>query len=99
MQMWEYFEDTWDGQPRRKTTSTHRTELTSDGVRPVHSAPYQAGPAARQLVANEIDRILIENIIELAKTDWASPIVSALNKDGSLRLYVDYRRLRAVTVR
>lgn len=30
--------------------------------------------------------------------EWASPIVFVLEKDGSLRLSVDYHRLNAVTV-
>lgn len=43
--------------------------------------------------------MLREEVVEPVTTDWASPIVFALKKDGSLRLCIDYRKRNAVTVR
>lgn len=39
------------------------------------------------------------NVIEPAQTAWASPVVFAPMKKGSLRSAKDYRKLNAVTVR
>lgn len=37
------------------------------------------------------------NAIEPAKTQWASPVILAPNKDGTLRFCVDYRKLNVGT--
>ena len=41
--------------------------------------------------------MLAENVVQESNSPWASPIVLAKKKDGSLRFCVDYRRLNAVT--
>lgn len=74
-------------------------KLASDDFQPVHSALYRAGPTVGQFGAVKIDRMLKEEIIKPATTRWASLIVFARKKDGSLRFAVDYRKLNAVTVR
>lgn len=36
----------WDGHPGQISMGKHLVELTSEDHRPVHSAPYRAGPRA-----------------------------------------------------
>lgn len=43
--------------------------------------------------------MLAMHVIESAHTVWASPVVFAPSKDGTLRICVDYRMFYAVTIR
>lgn len=53
----------------------------------------------KEFEKTKIDKILAENIIESAQTEWAAPIVFAPKKDRTLWFCVDYRKLNAVTGR
>ncbi|CAF1580543.1 unnamed protein product, partial [Rotaria magnacalcarata] len=48
---------------------------------------------------DNINEILQEEIIALSNSPWASSVVLAAEKDGSLRFCIDYRTLNAVTIR
>ena len=72
----EPYEDMWNGQLGKLKATEHRIQL-APGSKPVHQAPYRAGPLQKKLEKKEIDRILEKGFIEPATTDWASPIVFA----------------------
>lgn len=57
--------------------------------------PYRKGPAMREIVENEVLKVLSAGVIEFASTEWASPVVLVTKKDGSLRFCLDYRHLNA----
>ena len=87
----------WSGKLGCINATAHRITL-EPGTRPIRSMPYRQGPAARTFVKKEIDKMLEANVIEPAASEWASPVVLAPKKDGTLRFCVDYRRLNAVTI-
>ena len=75
----------------------HRIEL-QPGTRPIRSQPYRQGPATRELVAKNVREMIEADVIEPAQSEWASPIVFAPKKDGTLRFCVDYRKLNAAII-
>jgi len=92
------FEDMWDGHLGTISAAKHRIEVPVE-ARPVRGVPYRAGPRMRQVEKEHIEDMLAQKVIEPANSEWASPVVFAPKKDGSLRFCVDYRRLNELTPR
>jgi hypothetical protein len=51
----------------------------------------------RTFIGEEIQRMLKQDLIEKAKSEWASSVVLVRKKNGKLRFCVDYRQLNQVT--
>ncbi|KAH9296608.1 hypothetical protein KI387_040196, partial [Taxus chinensis] len=50
-------------------------------------------------VKEEIDKMITSGIIEaVEESEWISPMVISIKKDGRIRICVDYRDLNAVCV-
>ena len=79
------------------TATEHRIEL-APVTTPIRQAPYRQSHRGRDVQAEEITKILEAGVIEPATSEWASPVVLVPKKDGSLRFFIDYRRLNAKTV-
>ena len=92
------FSSMWDGSLCEIRTTEHRINLQPD-ARPIAQNPYRAGPRARVVEQEEVDRMLQAGVIEPAQSEWASPVVLVPKSDGTLRFCVDYRRLNAVTIK
>ena len=65
---------------------------------PVCKKSYNLPYALRNLVKKEIQDMIEAGIAEKSNRPYASPIVVVPNKDGSIRLCVDYRQLNQVTI-
>ena len=88
----------WDGKLGEIKITEHRIYLVSD-ARPFAQPPYRAGPKARQIEQQHVDKMFREGVIEPAQSVWASPVVLEPNSDGSLRFCVDYGQLNAIRIR
>ena len=47
----------------------------------------------------QVQQMLSSDVIRPSNSPWTSPVVMVRKKDGSLRFYVDFRQLNAVTVK
>jgi Reverse transcriptase (RNA-dependent DNA polymerase) len=86
----------WDGRLGRIDSVSHRVKTTGG---PIFQQPYRAGPLARTAEQTEVNRMLAENIIEPATSEWSSPVVLVPERDGGMRFCVDYRKLNNLTER
>lgn len=69
---------------------------TSDAV-PIKQAARRLPITKRQVVKDEVDKMIKSGVIEPSTSPWASPVVLCTKKDGSVRFCIDYRRLNSVT--
>jgi len=76
----------------------HRIRLKPGDV-PVRQHPYKAGPLAREREKAEVERMHSMGVIEPSTVEWVSPVVMVPKPDGSVRFYIDYRKLNWMTVK
>ena len=65
---------------------------------PIHSHAYRKSLRERDLLKDEINKLLTANIIRPSRSPYASPVILVPKKDGSVRMCVDYRRLNLETI-
>jgi hypothetical protein len=73
----------------------HSIETGSE--KPIKNGLRRIAFSERQVVRDEIDKMLVNNIIEKSNSPWASPVVLVKKKDGSIRFCIDFRRLNNIT--
>jgi Reverse transcriptase (RNA-dependent DNA polymerase) len=84
----------WDGRLGRIDSVSHRVKTTGE---PIFQQPYRARPFARTAEQTKVNRMLAEDIIEPAKSEWSSPVILVPKRDGGMRFCVDYRKLINLT--
>jgi len=86
----------WDG-TLGSIRATEHAIVTEPGTLPIRSQPYRTGPHKRQVITDQINKMLKLNVIEPSHSAWARPVVIVPKKNGKARFCVDYRRLNNVT--
>ena len=72
--------------------------IDTGNARPIAVPPYRLTPAKKELLTEELSKLLDSDVIEECESPWAAPVVLVPKPDGKIRLCVDYRRLNGVTV-
>lgn len=75
----------------------HSIELV-DGAKPIKKMPYRMNPNFSNTVKEEINKLLDAGFIfAVENSEWVSPIVISIKKNGKLRICVDYMKLNKET--
>ena len=89
------FEDRYSKNPGRTDLETFTIELTDE--KPIRSRPYHTPYAMREIIDQEIEKMMELGIIERSKSPYSSPVVLVLKKDQTYRFCIDYRKLNNIT--
>lgn len=82
------FPNIFDG--NTKPVKNVRVGLKMRGAEPVLARPYDVPPALAKRIRAELDRLCKEGVLyPVEDTEWASPMVTVIKKDGSVRICID----------
>ena len=62
-------------------------------IKPISSLPYKVPYPLKDKVKSMINTWLEQGIIQKSNSEWSSPIVVVKNKDDSIRITVDFRKI------
>lgn len=69
------------------------------GAIPIAKAPYRLAPSVMKELMSQLQELLDKGFIRPSSTPWGAPILFMKNKDGSMRMCIDYRELNKQTVK
>ncbi|XP_049288982.1 uncharacterized protein LOC125766930 [Anopheles funestus] len=79
--------------PNKEVKSSVEMKIIVEDEHPVQTNPRRFAPKEKEALEKTINEWLEAKIIRESSSDFASPVVLAKKKDGSLRVCVDYREL------
>ncbi|XP_074337594.1 uncharacterized protein LOC141674791 [Apium graveolens] len=68
-------------------------------AQPISKAPYRMAPLEVQELKEQLEELLDKGFIRPSFSPWGAPVLFVNKKDGSMRLYIDYRELNRITVK
>nr|GFA07260.1 putative reverse transcriptase domain-containing protein [Tanacetum cinerariifolium] len=81
---------------------TQQVEFQIDlvqGAAPIARAPYRLAPFEMKELAEELQELYDKGFIRPSSSPWGAPVLFVKKKDGSFRIYIDYRELNKLTVK
>lgn len=76
------------------TTLVEHTITLKDTL-PVRQRMYRVPERLLPALREELELMLSLGVVERSQSEWSSPVVLVLKKDGSIRFCIDFRRLNA----
>jgi transposase InsO family protein len=71
-------------------------DITTTGE-PVRCRPYKTSPQDRDFLKDTINRLLESGLITPSNSPWGFPVLVARNREGKMRMCVNYKKLNAQT--
>nr|GEZ60910.1 putative reverse transcriptase domain-containing protein [Tanacetum cinerariifolium] len=68
------------------------------GAAPVAWAPYRLAPSGMKDLSEQLKELFDKGFIRHSSSPWGAPVLFVKKKDGSFRMYIDYRELNKQTV-
>nr|GEU44655.1 hypothetical protein [Tanacetum cinerariifolium] len=81
---------------------TRQVEFQVDlihGAIPVARAPYRLAPSEMKELSDQLKELSDKGFIKPSSSPWRAPVLFVKKKDGSFRMYVDYRELNKLTIK
>nr|GFC99685.1 putative reverse transcriptase domain-containing protein [Tanacetum cinerariifolium] len=69
------------------------------GAAPAARAPYQLAPPKMKELSEQLKELSDKGFIRPSSSPWGAPVLFVKKKDGSFRMYIDYRELNKLTVK
>ncbi|GJQ92639.1 putative reverse transcriptase domain-containing protein [Tanacetum coccineum] len=69
------------------------------GVAPITRAPYRLAPSEMKELLEQLQELSDKGFIRPSSSPWGAPVLFVKKKDGSFRMYIDYRELNKLTVK
>ena len=79
-------------------TSLFKHEINTGNRPPIKQRPRRVPFAKQKVEREEVSKMLDTVIITPSCSQWSSPIVLVIKKDGSCGFCIDYRKLNSVTI-
>ena len=88
------FRDLFGNKLGRTQAFEHSIEVGE--ATPIRQAPYRIPLSQRQMVKDELDKMIEMGVIRPSTSPWALPVVIVPKKDGGIRFCIDYRKLNKI---
>jgi hypothetical protein len=69
------------------------------GTAPIYKTPFRMTTLELAELKEHIKELLEKRFIRSRSSSWGAPVIFVLKKDGTQRLWVDYRALNEVTIK
>jgi hypothetical protein len=69
------------------------------GAAPISKTPYRMSTPELKELQMQLEELLKKGYIRPSVSPWGAPVLFVKNKDGTLRLCIDFRQLNKVTVK
>ena len=69
------------------------------GIAPMSRAPYRMTPTELKELKSQLQELMDKGFIRPSVSPWGAPVLFVKKKDGTLRMYINYRQINKVTVK